>query len=169
MCLDVTVGVHSLVNQKRVRVILYKRVFRFHRKTGTEKQDRAEKQRACFSSQDFVTTSKKQAVVRTLSFFSYTRKTGTQKTGRSFQRCPRRQRYFFVASRRAGPTRTKILKRDNTTTNSRFMIDLVAEMPFEKTAWWFCAARMLVKNGPKKVFLTLRFFSILVMFWSCSI
>ena len=54
----------------------------------------------------------------------------------------------FVASRRAGPTRTKILKRDNTTTNSRFMIDLVAEMLFEKTAWCFCAARMLVKNGP---------------------
>ena len=35
--------------RSRVRVILYKRVFRFHRKTGTEKQDRAEKQRACFS------------------------------------------------------------------------------------------------------------------------
>ena len=102
-----------------------------------------------FPSQDFVTTSKKEAVVRTLSFFSYTRKTGTQKTGRSFQRCPRRQRYLFVASRRAGPTRTKILKRDNTTTNSRFMIDLVAEMLFGKTAWCFCAARMLVKNGPK--------------------
>ena len=102
-----------------------------------------------FPSQDFVTTSKKQAVVRTLSFFSYTRKTGTQKTGRSFRRCPRRHRYLFVASRRAGPTRTKILKRDNTTTNSRFMIDLVAEMLFEKTAWCFCAARMLVKNGPK--------------------
>ena len=28
------------------------------------------------------------------------------------------------------------------------MIDLVAEMLFGKTAWCFCAARMLVKNGP---------------------
>ena len=27
---------------------------------------------------------------------------------------------------------------------------IVAEMLFEKTAWCFCAARMLVKNGPKK-------------------
>ena len=87
-----------------------------------------------FPSQDFVTTSKKQAVVRTLSFFSYTRKTGTQKTGRSFQRCPRHPRYLFVAPRlgRSGPTRTKIRKRDNTTTNSWFMIDLVAEMLFAK-------------------------------------
>ena len=83
-----------------------------------------------------------------MSFSPYTRKTGTQKTGRSFQRCPRRERYSFVASRRAGPTRTKILKRHNTTTNSRFMIDLVAEMPFEKTAWCFCPARMACKEWP---------------------
>ena len=152
-------GVRKPTNQptnKRVRVILYKRVFRFHAKNGDRKTGSCRKTRACFSFARNRNELRKNRVSLDPCRFLPLRekKTGTQKTGRSFQRCPLRRRYLFVASRRAGPTRTKILKRDNTTTNSRFMIDLVAEMLFEKTAWCFCAARMACKEWPLIVCLT---------------
>ena len=85
-----------------IRFILYKRVFVSKRKTGSEKQVRAEKHVPVFPSQEIVTNFEKNRVsLDPCRFFPYTGKTGTQKTGRSFQRCPRRQRFVcFITTRR---------------------------------------------------------------------
>ena len=67
------ISLRSKVLSKGLRVILYKRRFRLHRKTGTEKQDRAEKQRACFSFTRFRNELRKNRVSLVPCRFSLTR------------------------------------------------------------------------------------------------
>ena len=66
-------GTCSYQNGLLVRFILYKRRFRLHAKTGSEKQDRAEKQRACFSFTRFRNELRKNRLSLEPCRFSLTR------------------------------------------------------------------------------------------------
>ena len=73
-----------------IRVILYKRVFRFHAKNGTKKQVRAEKHVPVFPSQEIVTNFEKQGAV-----FPLHKKNGNAKNRTKFSKMSSSPKIFI--------------------------------------------------------------------------
>ena len=135
-----------------LRVILYKRAFRFHAKNGVRKTGSCRKTRACFSFARNRNELRKNRVSLDPCRFSLTReKRERKKQDGVFKDVLVAKDIYLLHHDAQDLHAPKILKRHNTTTNSRFMIDLVAEMPLRKKQHGvFALQEWLVKNGPKR-------------------